>query len=186
MLAVNSNRHIPDSKNPNHHANKKNSNGDPNASKVNNKNFKTKHCKQYHSDSGCGRGDACHFIHDVEYKGRPAPALEKSGGNQGKFNPKNSNSHGARPNGGPFDFPGTYNPNNYLMMQLGGSQPSSMGSDNMMAYPHYLKPGSNFSVTNNRPDGKPNMPTLPNGFGNYSHPFIKNTPPPPGPPAPKK
>ena len=32
--------------------------------------YKTKPCRNYHSPTGCTRGDNCFFIHDEEYKGR--------------------------------------------------------------------------------------------------------------------
>ena len=32
-------------------------------------NYKTKPCRNFHSDVGCNREDKCHFIHDLNYAG---------------------------------------------------------------------------------------------------------------------
>ncbi|CAD8069395.1 unnamed protein product [Paramecium sonneborni] len=38
--------------------------------------YKTKNCHNFHSSTGCARGDNCNFIHDSRYPGRPAPTLQ--------------------------------------------------------------------------------------------------------------
>jgi hypothetical protein len=38
-------------------------------------NFRTEACKNFHSAAGCTHGDACHFIHDFTYEGRPIPNM---------------------------------------------------------------------------------------------------------------
>jgi hypothetical protein len=40
------------------------------AQRMNVSKYKTKPCRNYHSSTGCTRGDNCFFIHDPEYKGR--------------------------------------------------------------------------------------------------------------------
>ena len=44
--------------------------------------YKTKPCRNYHSTTGCTRGDNCFFIHDPNYKGTEIP----------NFNPRNYES----------------------------------------------------------------------------------------------
>ena len=38
-------------------------------------NYRTEACKNFHSATGCTHGDACHFIHDFTYEGRPIPNM---------------------------------------------------------------------------------------------------------------
>ena len=38
-------------------------------------NYRTEACKNFHSAAGCTHGDACHFIHDFTYEGRPIPNM---------------------------------------------------------------------------------------------------------------
>ena len=38
-------------------------------------NFRTEACKNFHSPAGCTHGDNCHFIHDLDYDGRPIPNM---------------------------------------------------------------------------------------------------------------
>jgi hypothetical protein len=33
-------------------------------------NYKTKPCRNFHSEVGCNREDKCHFIHDLNYAGK--------------------------------------------------------------------------------------------------------------------
>jgi len=40
------------------------------AQRMNVSKYKTKPCRNYHSSTGCTRGENCFFIHDPEYKGR--------------------------------------------------------------------------------------------------------------------
>ena len=40
------------------------------AQRMNVAKYKTKPCRNYHSSTGCTRGDNCFFIHDPNYKGR--------------------------------------------------------------------------------------------------------------------
>jgi hypothetical protein len=39
--------------------------------------YKIVPCRMYHSEAGCGRGEACHYIHHAEFKGKPVPHMEK-------------------------------------------------------------------------------------------------------------
>lgn len=75
---MNSNKVIPDSNGMGSHGGQKKMGAvDKGGVKMVNKNYKTRHCNKYHSDAGCGRGEACHFIHDKEYKGRPVPEPDR-------------------------------------------------------------------------------------------------------------
>ena len=38
-------------------------------------NYRTEACKNFHSAAGCTHGDACHFIHDFAFEGRPIPNM---------------------------------------------------------------------------------------------------------------
>lgn len=38
-------------------------------------NYRTEACKNFHSAAGCTHGDACHFIHDYTFEGRPIPNM---------------------------------------------------------------------------------------------------------------
>lgn len=38
-------------------------------------NYRTEACKNFHSAAGCTHGDACHFIHDFDFEGRPIPNM---------------------------------------------------------------------------------------------------------------
>ena len=40
------------------------------AQRMNVTKYKTKPCRNYHSSTGCTRGDNCFFIHDPKFKGR--------------------------------------------------------------------------------------------------------------------
>lgn len=40
-------------------------------------NYKTMPCKKFHSGEGCDRGEACHFIHDFNFQGRPIPNFQE-------------------------------------------------------------------------------------------------------------
>lgn len=98
MLAVNSNKVIPESGGMGGHGSQKKMGGvDKGGVKMVNKNYKTRHCNKYHSDAGCGRGEACHFIHDPEYKGRPVPEVDRPNRHHSKppliTNYGNSNSY---------------------------------------------------------------------------------------------
>ena len=38
-------------------------------------NYRTEACKNFHSAASCTHGDACHFIHDFNFEGRPIPNM---------------------------------------------------------------------------------------------------------------
>ena len=186
VLAVNSNRQLPDSGGAGSQGAKRNQQSDKNAAKPVNKNFRTRHCVKYHSDAGCGRGDACHFIHDVQYKGRPAPNMDKTVANfankqLGKpsmgaqmMNPKYAADHA-------FDPASGFHQSAYPIMGMGALHNSH--SDHLGSHPGFIKSGNNFSVTNFRPENKPlGMPpgaTVPSGYLN-NQPYARVAPPPPG------
>ena len=71
-----------------------------------NRNYKTVPCKYFHryfffnrSSQGCVKADSCTFIHDVEYQGRPTPAMLKT--NRGMI----MQSHGMGNEQGGYYYP---------------------------------------------------------------------------------
>lgn len=202
VLAVNSNKAISDGTGQG--GQKKSGVVDKAAIKAVNKNYKTKPCMKYHSDAGCGRGEACHFIHDKEYKGRPVPEVEKPsrGGNR----PSNGQSYGGQ--SGYNDKPrgsGSFGNSNSQYNQMQGGTSGMYGSnmvsgynlgsmntnfsmpvhENSSMYPGMYKPGPNFPVSNIKHD-KPGGPPI-NGMiqpnpNAYNYPRMMNPPVQPMPP----
>lgn len=64
-------------------------------------NYRTKPCKNFHSPSGCNRGDRCHFIHDTDYPGVDVPNFKFSDkyANTGQIvnRPTNASQYTFRP-----------------------------------------------------------------------------------------
>jgi hypothetical protein len=204
VLAVNSNKVIPESPSMNSLMNKKNPMGsDPASIKMVNKNYKTKHCNKYHSDAGCGRGEACHFIHDIEYKGRPAPEIQRRP-------PKFQNGGYSNGMGSSQDKPrypmGGFAESNPQYGSMGasyggihnsgmsGGYPHSMmgnsvggrGHETAGGYPGLYKPGANYPLTNLKPD-KPGINPLQTTMPmNGNHNVLRMVPPPAPPGAPPR
>jgi hypothetical protein len=200
VLAVNSNKVIPDASGAGGLLNKKNPQGvDAAAIKMVNKNYKTKHCNKYHSDAGCGRGEACHFIHDIEYKGRTPPEPQKRSsrfpgagysnnmpsqekprsmgfGDSGQFGGMAAGYHNMHNSG----MSGSYAPS--MLSNSMGMRPN----DNAGGYHGQYKAGANFTVTNLKPD-KPATTTLHGGAHmNGGHNVLRMMPPPAPPAAPPR
>lgn len=200
VLAVNSNKVIPDNTGMGGISSKKSNQGQSiDSIKMVNKNYKTKHCNKYHSDAGCGRGEACHFIHDIEYKGRPAPEPQKrstkyqGGGYGGGMQSMSDKPRSSM--GGYGDSMGQYSG-----MQSGYSGMPSAGMSG--GYPHHMmgngmgmramenaggysgmyKPGPNFSVTNLKPD-KPGVNPVHPGMAMAGGQSVMRMVPPPAPPS---
>lgn len=200
VLAVNSNKVIPEASGSGSMSSKKNTQGiDVAAIKMVNKNYKTKFCNKYHSDAGCGRGEACHFIHDVEYKGRTPPEPQKKNSKYpgGGYNPGISSQEKPRTMG--YHDSASYGgmTSGYQAMHnagmSGGYHTSMLGNgmnmrplDNSGGYPGMYKPGSNFSVSNLKPDKPPNNPMHPGVSMNGGHNVMRMIPPPAPPAAPPR
>ena len=42
---------------------------------IQNKNYKTKHCLEYHSPKGCDLGVNCPYVHDINFQGKIPPFM---------------------------------------------------------------------------------------------------------------
>ncbi|OMJ81332.1 hypothetical protein SteCoe_18256 [Stentor coeruleus] len=65
-------------------------------------NYKTAPCRGFHSQEGCERGNDCHFIHNLQFQGRPMPSFPDWKNNHAR---NRMQSYSNYPSNGPSYFP---------------------------------------------------------------------------------
>jgi hypothetical protein len=105
--------------------------------KMNTQKYRTKPCRNYHTSTGCMRGNNCHFIHDPNYAGKDIP-------NFNLFNYRDDESEKPKPE---VQNP-MFNPRPPLPM-------------NMMPRPYYINPHFNPYMMNPNMMPRPGMQGMP-------------------------